>query len=268
MGLKFGKAAQGAASKAADEPKAETTPASTGKKFGFLKKGTEAKEVLQKEEAKAEARAANASKSFRFRIKYEGKQTPEVNITFLDGELNEEGMLDIPYAREHTVKINGRFENIICTEEDEGYCPICARGAEGDDAALVGYLSVVDHTPYTLKNGTVREMTKKLFVAKRATIQMLTNQAAKRGGLTGCTYGVMRTGDREPAVGNQYDFVQKDDIADLIKQSGEEPEMWEPLNYEEELEYRTAEELVELGIGIAQSGPGTEKGVKDYSGSM
>jgi len=264
MALKFGKKG-GDTTKDKTEEKQNNT-ASTGKK-SFLKKGKEAQTAMVQEEQKAEARAANANKAFRFRIKYEGKKTPEVTITFLDGELNEEGMLDIPYAREHTVKINGRFENIICTEDEEGYCPVCATG---DEPALVGYLTVVDHTPYTLKNGTVREMTRKLFVAKKATIQMLTNQAQKRGGLTGCTYGVMRTGEREPAVGNQYDFVQKDTLDDLIKMAEDEnaEEIFTPLDYEEELEYRTAEELVELGIGVAQSGPGTEKSMKDYSNSM
>lgn len=242
----------------------EDNEASDEKKPKFLKKGKAAQKVIEQEEAKAEARAAQNGKAFRYRIKYE-KNCPEVNVTFLDGELDEEGMLDIPYAREHTVKINGRFENIICTEDEEGYCPICAGG---DEPSLVGYLTVVDHRPYTLKNGTVIEMARRLFVAKKATIQLLTNQAQKRGGLTGCTFGVTRTGDREPAVGNQFDFVQKDDLDDLVKMSGEEPEMFEPLNYEEEIVYRSAKELEEQGIGVAQSGPGTEKGVKDYSSSM
>lgn len=266
MGLKFNKGAGGTTKKTAtnEEKKESSSSKSSG---SFLKKGAAAKTVIEQEEVKAEARQAQMGKAFRFRIKYEGKKTEEVTITFLDGELDEEGMLDIPYAREHTVKINGRFENVICTEDHDGYCPICATG---DEPALVGYLSVVDHTPYTLKNGTVREMTRKLFVAKKATIQLLTNQASKRGGLTGCTYTVMRTGEREAAVGNQYDFVQKDELADLIKmaESEDAEEIFTPLDYEEELEFRTADELVELGFGPAQSGPGTEKGMKDYGGSM
>ena len=265
MALKFGKTAN--KNSAQDESKKEEKKTASGSDENqpkFLKKGKAAQKVIEQEEAKAEARAAQNGKAFRYRIKYE-KNCPEVNVTFLDGELDEEGMLDIPYAREHTVKINGRWENFICTEDDEGYCPICA---DGDEPSLVGYLSVVDHRPYTLKNGSVIEMARRLFVAKKATIQLLTNQAQKRGGLTGCTFGVTRTGEREPAVGNQFDFVQKDSIEDLIKMSGEEPEMFEPLNYEEELAYHTGDELLELGVGKPQTGPGTEKGVKDYSGSM
>lgn len=251
MALKFSKK-MGSKS---DEPEKETT--STKPK---LKYGSQAKKLVEQEEAKTAARQAQYGKAFRFRIPYEGNKTKEVVLTFLDGELDEDGMLNIPYVREHTLKVNGQWTNIICTEDEEGFCPICN---DDDSPALVGYLTVLDHTPYKMKNGETREVTKKLLVAKKASLQVLTNQATKRKGLTGCTFEVQRTGDREPAIGNQYDFMQKDSLEELAKENGWPEELIEPLKYEDEVTYYTSAELLELGVGTPLSGPGTQKPLDD-----
>lgn len=248
MALKFANK-NGGSEKASAKPE-PSKPASG--KSPFMK-GAAAKSAMKKEEEKV----ASYGKTWRFRIPFKTGQDNETQITFLDGELDENGILDIPFAREHTVKKDGNWQNIICTEDAEGYCPICA-ASEDSTPALVGYLSVLDHTEYTDKQGNQHSMTKRLFVAKRSTLQLLTKMAEKRGGLTGITFDVSRTGDREPAVGNVFDFIQKDDLEEMRQENGWKAEDIVPLNYDEELSYYTADQLAEMGFGPKMNGPGSQ----------
>lgn len=185
-------------------------------------------------------------------------------ITFLDGELDEEGMLDIFMFYEHTVRMNGNWEHFVCTGDvDQSQpCPICAAG---ERPSFVGVMTVIDHSQHTVKKGQnagkVIANTRKLFVAKQGTIRQLTKLAVKRGGLAGCTFDVSRTGDKEPAVGNQFDFVQKfASYEEIAQKYGLKIEEVQPANYEEEIRYRTPAELVELGVGKTLSGPGLSQG--------
>lgn len=248
--------------KTTDDQTAPSTPKSetTSHKPKFLT-GASAKKALHEEETKMKAKQEAAGKAFRFRLPYKPGEDNETQLTFLDGELDDDGILDIQYYREHTVKKDGYWQNILCTDDEEGYCPICEKGE--NSSVLVGYLSVLDHTPYTTKSGDQITISKKLFVAKRSTLQLLTKKAIKLGGLTGATFDVMRTGDREAAVGNQFDLIEKSPLAELAEANDWKPELIEPLDYEEELVYHTAAELAEMGMGPALSGPGTESKIDE-----
>ena len=245
--------------KSSAKPEAEDKKPAGGKpKF---MKGKTASEAMQKDEAAAEARREAAGKAWRFRLKYEKGKDNETQITFLDGELDSDGVLDVPFLREHTVKKDGRWSNIPCVADEEGYCPLCEQ--EDKPPSLVAYFTILDHTPYTDKNGKEHTTTKRLFVAKAGTLKLLTKHAIKRGGLTGITFDVSRTGDKEAAVGNVFDFIDKSELEALAKDNDWSEELIEPLNYEDEIEYYTGEQLVEMGFGDAPSGPGNESGLSD-----
>lgn len=224
---------------------------------GFMKRGAAAREALANEEAKAELRKAEAGRMFRFWL----NDGEERQITFLDGKLDEEGMLDIQMYYEHTLNVNGNWENFVCTAEvDQSQpCPICEKG---DRAALVGVMTVIDHTPHTIKNGAskgnVIQHSRKLFVAKRQTIEQLTVLAKKRGGLQGCTFDVSRIGDKAARVGSQFDFQHKFTTRqEILEACGlEKEEDVTPADYEAEVRYYSPEELLELGVGKAPSGIG------------
>lgn len=252
MAMKFTKPGVAKAAVAASPNTAEV--AKTTNKFSFLKTGLAAKQAVEEAEAKALAAASNQTFGFRM-----GVGAKERVITFLNGELNEHGMLDVPLWRQHTMKVNGNWTDVICTAETEGYCPACE---DGDSAALVGGLCVIDHEPYVIKSGqnAGKEIseTKRPYLAKRGTMKLLTAQAQKRGGLTGCTYEVNRTGEKDPSVGSNFDFVQKDSLADLMKDNGWSQDLVTPIDFTEALAYRTVAELVALGVGKAMSGPGTK----------
>jgi hypothetical protein len=245
--------------KKATEEKAEAPAKKTGG-LSFLKKGKEAKQALQHEEAKAQQAKEEKGKLWTFYIKEDDEKT----ITFLDGELDADGFLDVPMFYQHTVFHDGKWQDFVCTEDNEP-CPLCAAG---ERSTLVGVLTCIDHSEHTIKNGPnkgeVIKDTKKLYVAKRGTLKLLQKQAEKRDGLTGATFEVSRTGDKSPNVGNMFEFVQKHSMAELQEHFGKDDkgnEVAEPADYEHEITYRPAEELLKLGLGKATQGIGSEKGI-------
>jgi hypothetical protein len=267
MPISFAKKAPAAASAASAAPKTfvkKPSPAASAAapagKVSFFKKGSEAKDAIQKEEAAAELRKQEKGKLWRFWMP-SGEQR---QITFLDGDLDEDGMLDIQMYYEHGVRVNGDWQQFVCTAEADQTqpCPMCEAGSR---PSLVGVFTIIDHTEHKIKKGAnagkVVKNQRKLLVAKQGTLKMLTTLAVKRGGLSGCLFDVSRTSDDDPNVGNLYDFTHKFDTAEEIA------EQWElkvedvvPADYEEEIMYRSPEELIELGVGKAVTGPGTGKG--------
>lgn len=236
----------------------------TGSALGFLKKGTAAKELIQQEEAAAELRKQEQGRMWRFRMP-SGEQR---QVTFLDGDLDADGMLDVPMFYEHTVQVNGSWENFVCTADQDQTqpCPLCEGGKR---PSLVGVLTVIDHTEITVKKGANAGKKiahqRKLYVAKQSTIKVLTTLAVKRGGLAGCLFDISRTGDDEAAVGNMFDFTHKFESAEEIaEQFGIKAEDCVPADYDAEIRYRSPEELIELGVGKAVA----SGGIKPKAGAL
>lgn len=196
----------------------------------FLKKGSDAQAELKKAEAQTEARKAASGAAQRFWIPEGGSGS----ITFLDGDLNEQGMLDVPVFREHQLEMNGHWRNwFACTHENEP-CPICE---DGNQPSLVAVMSVIDHSEYKDREGKLHKDQKRLYVCKRDTLRLLTTKAVKKGGLTGWRVDVGRIGDKSANVGNDFDFVEKTDVTE------------KPFNYDEVITYLTGDQLRELGFG-------------------
>lgn len=281
MGLTFTKKKPSAAvGTQAEETKAETkkpaAASSTAKsetktgapKLGFMKSGASAKQALASEEAKAEAAKDAAGKMWRFWM----PEGSDRKITFLDGNLDAEGMLDINMYYDHTVQLNGKWHNFVCTAEaDQSQpCPLCAAG---DKPSLVGVMTIIDHSEHVVQNGpnagkTIKD-TRKLFVCKRATIKQLSKLAVKRGGLTGCTFDVSRSDDKKPNVGDVFDFTKKyAKRSDIMEEYDLKEEDVQPADYEEEIVYLSPEKLIELGAAKAKtnSGGGSYGGGSKTSG--
>ena len=148
MPLTFTKKAAGAATSnetqkpasALSEQAAADKPSTTGK-ITFLKKGAAAKAAVAQEEAKAEARRSEWNRPRRYKIGF----NEDGQITFLDGKLDEDGMLDIPRYYEHTIQVGSDWKHYVCTADSDQSqpCPICEAG---DKPALVGLLTVIDHS--------------------------------------------------------------------------------------------------------------------------
>ena len=246
----------GAAKKTAASPAPKTEKKKAP--MGFLMTGEDAKQAKVEADAKAEAAKQEAGKLWRFRINEDDEE--DHRITFLDGSLDEDGVLEAPMWHEHTIQLGGKWKNVPCTAKEEP-CPICANG---DNAALVAGFTVIDHTPFTIKNGpnagkTV-EQSKKLFVAKRTVYAILQKLASKNGGLAGVTFDVSRQGDKSPATGNMFDKVSKDTLAELKKEYGE---LAEPADFLEEITYYTRDELIEQGVKTTGKSVSSNKSKKD-----
>lgn len=210
-------------------------------------------------DAKAQAAAEAAGKPWRFRIDQK-KLGVEYPITFIDGNLNDEGMIDAPVFYEHTVFFNGHWHNVICLESaQEEPCPLCENGHQ---PTLVMALSVIDHTEYPRKDGTKVKDQRKLFVCKRTSLKILQQIATKRGGLAGARFDVTRTAEKEPAVGNMFDFIGKTEIKELVAKYGTKDgkPVFAPFDYAEALEYKDRKTLIELGFAKASASGGGASG--------
>lgn len=227
-----------------------------GKGLSFMRRGAAAREEMERAKKRAKERADKMGATFRFWLK-EGE---ERRITFLDGALDEDGMLDVPYFYEHTVPYESRFENVRCVARnpspEDGRtepCPLCEGG---DEPAYTGMFTVIDWTEYEDRDGEKHEYRRRLYPAKLQTLNKLQKKAAKLSenedtdGIQFCTFDVARTGDRVARVGDDFDFVgvhTKDEIASELAK----PEHAEPCDYDNEpdMAWRTAEEIVEMGLG-------------------
>lgn len=208
----------------------------------FLKRGKEAYAAMKQSEAEAEIRKASFAIR-RFWLPIDG----ETQITFLDGELDEDGDLFPVHYKEHQVRMNGHWRNWFVCIKDKEPCPVCADGHHPSDVCV---FTVIDHSRYTDKQGKQHQHERRLFVAKRDTFKRLAKGASKRGGLVGWTINVSRTGQQSAAVGTDFDFLERNTLPEIQQKYGLKPEECQPYEYEPPVipEF-TAEQLRELGFG-------------------
>jgi hypothetical protein len=217
----------------------------------FMHKGTEGEQLTKQANADQAARkAAGGNSIFRFWM----PENDEKQITFLDGELSESGLLDVPRYWEHNLKLGDSWKNWFPCTKDEEPCPIC----DFKQPALVYAFTIIDHSKWAEKKDTakVHEHERKLYVCKGDTYKRLSKIAVKRGGLAGCTFDVSRIGDKAENVGNDFDFVEQLSFKKLAKKYGmetkgkaENNKVVAPYDYDEVIKYHTAEELREMGLG-------------------
>lgn len=263
MGVKYGDKAEGQAAKASSNK-----PSGGG--ASFMKRGNAARKAMEEDEARAEARRAEAGKMWRF---YIGKDDLEEDfkITFLDGDLDKDGMLELNSWDEHTVMNEGRPEQYICTGENEP-CPLCH---DGNKPSFVAAFTIIDHQEYTIKKGTRQGQTvkdeRKLYIAKRQTIGKLQKIAAKAEGLRGVQVTVSRSTKDAAQVGDMFILDEKFDDDELMEKYGKGDEKnIAPANYEEEIVYRDAATLTKMGVAAAISGVSSKgsKPSKEYADDM
>ncbi len=238
--------------KKSDDDDADSETTKVKKKTGFLKTGQERAAMMKVAEEKAEARAEQFGKMWRF---YIGSKKEDLNkdnqITFLDGDLDKHGMLDNPAFHEHSLKFNGRIMNFVSCCDDEPD-PISLAGREPYEAMA---FTVIDHTERKDKEGKKFKHRKKLFVAKRPVLLRLQKYATKHGGLTGLTFTISRTGKKTTNVGDVWDCDGKSsmkELREMLRDDGVEKdkllELTTPAVYENELVYYTAKELKKMGM--------------------
>ena len=251
--------------------------------LSFLKTGNASQALVQQKEAEEELRKSSQNKMWRFRLKsIGGGKYEDSRITFVDGNLNEEGFLLPPRYYEHFIVFNGNWTPFVCPEKTnpgEGeVCPICETG---DNPSLVAVFTIIDHRTIKTKKGEVSNVPM-LYVIKTQTFEILNKLAVKRGGLAGCTFDVGRSGDKSPSAGNVFDFVEKRDITELQKMYQKEitdqktnqkskVTYFIPADYETEIVYRTSAELKKMGFtkpNVANVPGWVSNNTTDYSNQL
>ena len=198
--------------------------------------------------AEAEAKAAAAKEAYgkarRFFIPTK-KIGQDFKITFLDGDLDDDGGLSQQCWQEHENFVANQNHTFVCIEgHAEESCPICEHG---NYAYLAVGLSIIDHSSFTARDQKVYKDQKRAFVFKRQTLKTLQALAVKYKGLRGCTFEVQRTGNQVARVGDMFMYLGKTPMAKLVDLFGEEtctPYVWET-----ELTLRDRAELIKLGWG-------------------
>lgn len=221
----------------------------------WARTGAAAHAEADKHEKEQKIKAEQNRKMWRFGL----KDGMEGRITFIDGNLTSDGMVDYFLFYEHHLMLNGSWGHFYtCIKEIEP-CLICTAN---DSPSLVGAFTVIDHSEYTSKKGVTYKDTPKLFIAKPTTLKQLQILGGKRGGLAGCTFDVVRSGDKSPSVGSMFDFIEKQEIEVLKKKySRVDPEtkksicFFVPADYAKECAPLTAEEIRQQIPTLASAAP-------------
>ncbi len=148
---------------------------------------------LAKSKARAEARKESGLQPFRFRVA-PGETT---QFVVLDDEPDF-------FRYEHNMKdpATGFYSVFTGCVNEWDNCPICA--ALGKEPYYAMYLTVIDFTPFSTKDGTQHEFSRKLLVVKPAQQKKFYRQFAKaeKDGRTlrGALFDVVRDGRIEQAV--------------------------------------------------------------------
>lgn len=245
----------------------QTPQTPQGKVPGFLKTGEQAQEAFkQQEQARAAAQEA-FGRMWRFYIQGKELGIP-FKVTFLDGVVHPTTkMLGNPSWKDHSVKnARGFFDNYVCTDHGgpgAEPCPLCQNASAEKPSVVMGF-TIIDHRPVTFtkgdKAGKTEPYSRKLFVAKSKTLPLLQTKASKLGGLRGVTMEIIRTSTTEAAVGNVFELVEQYSEEELQQTFGKDAM---PADWDFELNYKTAEQLVAMGValpvaGITQSSPSND----------
>lgn len=228
----------------------------------FIMTGDTAKKALKEEEAKAELARDQAGKPRNFYI-HKDNLGKDYDITFLDGDLDKNGEIQMNSWSEHFRQVGGKWRSFVCLQP--GYCANCAAD---DKPTMVCAFTVVDHSEYTVQKGPNEGKTfkdqKKLFMAKRGTLAQLQKIASMRNGLRGVRITATRTTANAAQVGDMLIPLDgKYDDNELFEMLGKDDKGNRndlPFNYAEAAPYYTAEELKNLGIGSASNIIGKEQG--------
>ena len=238
--------------------------------------GAQAHSASQEEDKDSEIRKKQTSAPYRFRMK-DGESR---NITFVDGYLVttpglDQGCLDYVQFWEHIVKLaQNKYANYICLKKVPGaICPICEDPQQ--QSMFSGAFTIIDHTPWTDKNGVEHKYSRRLFIARHDTIKKLTLKAKHYNGLAGITFMATRIGARSASVGTEFEFIRKDPIAVLQNhfaftdsKTGVVDTLFRPYNYSTDLNFLTEAELRSIGYGGDPKKPkviGNEMGVGDHN---
>ncbi len=136
----------------------------------------------------------------------------------------------------------------------------------------IGFLTVIDFSAWTAKDGTKIQYSRKLYGAKAGSkkkpgpLHKIRRLQQKYGDLTGHVFDIFRGGDQDPSVGTDFDLVEKVDPKDIEKYAKSlgvdwEKRPWTPFKYRDvfkPMSIQAAQALADKLKKIAPEGGGDE----------
>lgn len=173
------------------------------------------------------------------------------------GETREFIVVDdrITFVRnEHNLKDSrGKWSIYAPCISEHANCPICMSNPD-KPAYFAMYLTVIDLTPYTNKDGIEVPWSKKLLVVKSNQQKKFTRKQEQHGSLRGALFSTTRDGEKEAAIGSDIElieFVEEEALNEYYntyEKDGKVIEIVgsEPFNYEELLPEQSEEMLAAI----------------------
>lgn len=246
----------------------------------WLKSGEESKKLAEGYEEEREQLDKQYALPFRFFIG-KGETT---QITFIDGDLDEDGVLTPPRWYEHSLQVAGKMTHYICpvktNPEGGGVCPLCE---SGDRATLVAAFTIIDHTTGKSRDGKTEYKDRvKLMIVKPIVFDLLAYNAKRNGGLSCTRFEVARLGDKASAQGDVYTVLEKLPRQKLRNRYWREIQVdngsgemvpkkvtnFEPVNYGDDIPFYTCEQLASMGLGRAVAVGGNQSFKQQNGGTV
>lgn len=145
--------------------------------MGIFKKGF--KSVDAEVKRQEENRAKMGNKLYRLFIKAKDEEGAQIRF------LTEEPVT----FYEHTIKHNGRYDNILCVGNDCAYCD------SGEHPSYKGAFLVYDYRKYKAKDGKIKESGLRLYVAGTRVLSSLMRIHKRNSGLRNILFQLDRDGE-------------------------------------------------------------------------
>lgn len=186
------------APRTAVRPTARAAAAATGSS-GY--RGEEGRRKMMEEQDRAEARReANHSMSGApFRFFCPVGETREIVVVDHEPDF---------FRHEHNLKDGqGRWSIYTSCINETANCPVCLSNPD-KSAYFAMYLTIIDLTPYTNKDGVEVPWSKKLLVVKSQQQKKIMRYFERYGTLRGMVLTMTRDGDKDAAIGNDIEYVE------------------------------------------------------------
>ena len=136
-----------------------------------------------------------------------------------------------PFIYEHNLRNprTGKYDIYEACPKEWENCPVCAGEGTGDradgwgrDSGYIMFLTAMDLTPYTKKDGTVVNFSRKLLPVKAAQQGFYLRQFDKYGSLRGLQLLMTRDTKDSPQIGNA-EYIERHSEQEILASFGHPP---------------------------------------------
>jgi hypothetical protein len=143
---------------------------------------------------------------------------------------------------EHNLKLNEQWGNYFTclksNEDGDKRCPLCESRFSN---SLVTLYTIIDCTEFVDRRGATRKNEIKILAVKAEVAKkILRKKAAQKGSLVGCKFTVFRSSAEAANSGDDFEFVERMDLAQFAAADGTHPK---PIDYEKYYKPETYEAL-------------------------